>query len=78
MCKIDKQLCVAQCYDGAAVMSGCKNGVQKKFQDDVPQAIYVHCFNHRLNLVLVDCIHRIAKVSEFFVALEQIYVFFAS
>ena len=30
LCKIDKQLCVAQCYDGAAVMSECKNGVQKK------------------------------------------------
>ena len=47
------------------------------FQKDVPQAIYIHCFNHRLNLVLVDCCHRIGKIAEFFVALEQLYVFFS-
>lgn len=25
---VDIQCCVAQCYDGASVMSGCNNGVQ--------------------------------------------------
>lgn len=30
-CNIDPHMCVGQCYDGAAVMSGCKNGVQQKF-----------------------------------------------
>ena len=76
-CGIDRNLCIGQCYDGAAVMSGCKNGVQKKFRADVPQAVYVHCFNHRLNLVLVDCVHDIQNAAEFFEAMESLYVFFA-
>ena len=45
---------VSQGYDGAAVMSGCVSGVQKRIRDLVPQAIYVHCHAHCLNLVLVD------------------------
>ena len=75
-CHIDKNMCVGQCYDGASVMSGCKNGVQKRFRDDVPQAVYIHCFNHRLNLVLVDCIRRVQDAAEFFESMECLYVFF--
>lgn len=45
-CAIDINNCVAQTYDGAAVMSGNANGVQAIFQHEVPQAIYTHCYNH--------------------------------
>ena len=38
-CNIDKNMCVGQCYDGAAVMSGSKSGVQQKFKKDVPQDV---------------------------------------
>ncbi|XP_034547876.1 zinc finger MYM-type protein 1-like [Notolabrus celidotus] len=44
-----------QCYNGVSVMSGCNNGVQEKLRKEVPQAIYIHCYGHKLNLVLVDC-----------------------
>ncbi|KAL3201357.1 hypothetical protein MRX96_042957 [Rhipicephalus microplus] len=53
-CGIDSQLCIAQTYDGASVMSGTSRGVQALLWQEVPQAVYVHCMNHHLNLVIVD------------------------
>ncbi|KAI4831036.1 hypothetical protein KUCAC02_002637 [Chaenocephalus aceratus] len=50
-CNIDHNMCIGQCYDGAAVMSGCNNGVQERFRKEVPQTLYVHCHAHRLHLV---------------------------
>ncbi|CAB3980295.1 52 kDa repressor of the inhibitor of the kinase-like [Paramuricea clavata] len=43
---------VGQGYDGAAVMSGSNNGLQKKVSDAYPKAVYVHCCSHVLNLAL--------------------------
>lgn len=65
-CNIDHTACIAQCYDGAAVMSGVHNGVQEKFREEVPQAIYIHCHAHRLNLVLVDCVRNVKPAGDFF------------
>ena len=36
---------VSQGYDGAAAMSGGKNGVQKHICDKYPTAMYVHCIS---------------------------------
>lgn len=53
-CRIDvNNKCVAQTCDGANVMRGSMNGVQALLQKKVPQTVYIHCNNHRLNLVLV-------------------------
>ncbi|VDI62435.1 Hypothetical predicted protein [Mytilus galloprovincialis] len=43
----------AQCYDGAANMSGKYNGVQAKILEQSPEASYIHCKAHQLNLALV-------------------------
>ena len=43
----------AQCYDGAANMAGKYNGVQAKNTELSPQASYIHCKAHQLNLALV-------------------------
>lgn len=43
----------AQCYDGAANMAGKYNGVQAKILEASPQALYIHCKAHQLNLALV-------------------------
>jgi hypothetical protein len=43
----------AQCYDGAANMAGKYNGVQAKITELSPQASYIHCKAHQLNLALV-------------------------
>lgn len=37
--------------------------------------IYVHCYNHRLNLVLVDVCKNLTFDKEFFNMLETLYVF---
>lgn len=73
--KIDIQKCVGQCYDGASVMSGANAGVQAKFRELVPQAIYTHCFAHRLNLALVDSLKNVDLASEFFAVLQKLYVY---
>ncbi|XP_062599060.1 52 kDa repressor of the inhibitor of the protein kinase-like, partial [Saccostrea cucullata] len=43
----------AQCYDGAANMSGKYSGVQARILQVVPEASYVHCKAHSLNLALI-------------------------
>ncbi|XP_060867451.1 uncharacterized protein LOC132942815 [Metopolophium dirhodum] len=56
-----------QTYDGANVMRGSINGVQALFKNKVPHAVYIHCHNHRLNLVLVD----VAKNVDEFIELQK-------
>jgi len=73
--KLDINKCVAQCYDGASVMSGCFTGVQTRIQSIVPQAIYIHCYAHRLNLCLVHTLNSVSAISEFFQTVQGIYKF---
>ncbi|XP_062594196.1 zinc finger MYM-type protein 1-like [Saccostrea cucullata] len=44
----------AQGYDGASNMSGKHNGVQAIVRRSAPDALYVHCKAHCLNLAVVD------------------------
>ncbi|XP_022170520.1 zinc finger MYM-type protein 1-like [Myzus persicae] len=44
------------CFDGASTMSGHLNGVQSKCKEKNNSIMYVHCYAHCLNLVLVDSI----------------------
>jgi hypothetical protein len=39
-------------FDGAAAMAGHLCGAQTLFRADLPHVYYVHCFCHRLSLVL--------------------------
>lgn len=75
-CQIDINNCVAQTYDGASVMRDHINGVQAIFKNEVPQAIYTHCANHRLNIVIVDVAKNIEEADLFFTVLQELYVFF--
>lgn len=70
-----KENLVAQCYDGASVMSGRLSGVSTRIQEVCDNAIYVHCYAHRLNLVLVDIAKSIPKAADFFSLLQRLYVF---
>jgi hypothetical protein len=49
---LDISLLRGQGYDGAANMSGAFKGVQSRILKLQPLALYTHCANHRLNLVL--------------------------
>lgn len=72
---LDPKCIVSQGYDGASVMSGQCTGVQQRIKEIVPQATYVHCYAHCLNLALVDCVRNVSDASEFFALMEVLYVF---
>ena len=71
--QLDPQWIVAQCYDGASVMSGHLSGVQSRVKVVIPYAQYVHCYAHTLNLVLVDSVKILPSVTEFFLLLQMLY-----
>ena len=74
----DTNKMVSQGYDRASVMSGHCTGVQTRVREFAPNAVYIHCYAHVLNLVLVDSVRRVPLASEFFVLLEALYVFMSS
>ena len=75
---LDLKYLVSQGYDGASVMSGRCAGVQQKIRDIAPQAIYIHCTAHVLNLVLVDSSNCVSGAAEFFALLQALYTFMSS
>lgn len=75
---LDSMKIVSQGYDGASVMSGRCAGVQAIIRDFAPNAVYIHCYAHVLNLVLVDSCRCVSSASEFFSLVEALYVFMAS
>jgi len=68
---------VAQSYDGASVMSGVKGGVQKLVSDSVGRyIIYIHCFAHRLHLVVLEVLKASNHVGWIIDVCEHLYNFF--
>ena len=59
-------------------MSGSCSGVQQRIKMIAPNATYLHCYAHCLNLALVDCVHKVQDASEFFALMELLYVFISS
>lgn len=75
--RIDVKKMICQCYDGANVMRGKHGGVQHYIQQSLGRTLYyVHCFNHRLHLVVIDVIDAIQMVGHFFEQIKMIYDFF--
>ena len=75
---LDTKRIVSQGYDGASVMSGTCSGVQQRIREIAPQATYVHCHAHCLNLVLVDCVKANSQAFEFFSLVQALYVFMST
>ena len=59
-------------------MSGHCSGVQQRIRAVAPQAIYVHCYTHCLNLVLVIATKKVSDSADFFAIIESLYVFLLS
>lgn len=57
---------IAQTYDGASVMSGSSGGVQAIVKHTYPNAEYVHCHAHRLNLIMLNAASANRNVRVFF------------
>ncbi|KAL4112114.1 hypothetical protein QTP88_015962 [Uroleucon formosanum] len=73
---IDWQSVIAVCFDGAATMSGHYNGVQAKAKLSNPNILYVHCYGHCLNLILVDSLGKKNYVIfNFFGIIQMLYSF---
>jgi hypothetical protein len=64
-----------QGYDGCSTMSGCYTGVQSRVRAVNKCAYFVHCFAHRLNLVIVDTCSKNTKVRNFFGIVASLYDF---
>lgn len=68
---------VAQTYDGAAVMASELNGVQAKMKKKVPEAMFTHCYAHKLNLVLIHSAKCMPESRTFFKTVEGLGKFFS-
>lgn len=68
---------IAQTYDGANVMSGATNGVQAQIKIKYPNAHFVHCYAHQLNLIMQKAASQNPKVRVFFNNLSAIPAFFS-
>ncbi|CAF3472113.1 unnamed protein product [Rotaria socialis] len=74
---IDLNYCIAMCFDGASVLSGKHAGVQALLrQQHIPNAIYVHCYAHKLNLVICNVTKSVPYLSEFYSIISKIYTYF--
>ena len=59
-------------------MSGNQGGVQKILQDSLKKQIpYVHCYNHKLHLVVIDLLKKVPELKQFFDKLCLLYTFFS-
>lgn len=65
-------------FDGASVMRGKVSGVQQRIREEAPLAHYIHCYGHKLNLVLINVANRVSEAAEFFALLEDIYIFMSN
>ena len=66
--------CVGQGYDGASVVAGRLNGVQKKLREKTgsEMAYYVHCYSHKIN---VDGMNSISYVASMIALLKKMHSF---
>ena len=76
---LDMEKLRGQAYDGASVMSGVHNGVQKLIKDRSSMPVpFIHCAAHNLNLVINDAVDSVVDNDNFFGVIQSIYVFFSS
>ena len=73
----DSDKLIAQTYDGAAALSGIRNGVQALIKPVYPKAHFIHCYAHQLNLILQKATSAKSKVRIFFNSLSGIPSFFS-
>ena len=73
----DSDKLIAQTYDGAAALSGIRNGVQALFKAVYPKAHFIHCYAHQLNLIFRKATSANSTERIFFNSLSGIPPFFS-
>ena len=66
---------IAECFDGAANMSGAHKGLATRMKEYSPLGIYVHCYGHRLNLALQDTMTEIQPLRNALGIIQSLYNF---
>ena len=61
-----------QCFGGASVMKGHKNGVVTINKSKNPKCLYTHCYGHTLNLAINDTVKNIQILSDTFDTIREI------
>ena len=56
--------CRGQGYDGASNFQGHLTGVGRRFEDNFPSAIPVHCLAHCINLSVQQVAHKVKSIKE--------------
>lgn len=69
-----EDLC-AQSYDGAAAMQGEYSGLRTLIQKENPSALYIWCFAHQLNLVVVDTCDCCQETRNFFGEVQSLVAY---
>jgi len=64
-----------QGYDGCSSMTGQYRGVKSRLLEVNSRAYFVHCYAHRLNLVIVDMVSKNTLSRNFFGVVGQLYAF---
>ena len=64
-----------QCYDEANNVSEMYSGVQARIKAVENRAVYIHCYAHCLNLVLVDAVKHNNNATNFFGIIQSLYFF---
>uniref|UniRef100_A0A3Q2Z865 TTF-type domain-containing protein n=1 Tax=Hippocampus comes TaxID=109280 RepID=A0A3Q2Z865_HIPCM len=68
---------IVQTYDGAAMLSDGEGSVQTLMSLKYPNAVFVHCYSHQLNVTLQQaCASRIRELKVFFADLSGFATFF--
>ena len=64
-------------YPRASVMSGKRAGVQTLMrQNYMLRGVYIHCFAHRLNLVIGSVCKVVSYIDDFMAILSKIHEYF--
>ena len=65
---------VLLCYDGASVMSGHRGGLQALLSIKCGRVVlYIHCFCHKLHLVITDIITDIPAIGDHYSLVKCLY-----
>lgn len=76
-CQVSLGGMVSQSYDGASVMSGEHSGLQARINYLCERTIlYIHCFLHRISLVVVEVMKTIDELKNYFQITSSLYAFF--
>ena len=74
--QITIKIMVGQAYDGAAVFSGSKKGVQLRMRVHSAHSIYIHCACHRLQLACIQAAEKVQAIKKMFTMMRNLWKLF--